>query len=379
MSSKSKTLVVDSFKELPDQLKRRILKAGISTTEANENIEVVLNILHFKTKYNIYTSSMYERRKSQNYKRYNSGHSLISDEIVSVNDFDEELEALIDQTVGKKNYKIVTQVGKGGFGRVLLYKSIIDDESIAIKRTPHNTEKQKRKNFQEIRFLIYCKHPNIVKYIRSTIYSNEMWIVTEYLNGGTLSQVVGVHKFSEPEIVYITKQVLQGLEFLHENQLAHRDLKSGNIMLDLNGNVKLIDFGLCSDISQGQVVHMVGSPFWMPPEMIQRKPHGLPVDIWSFGICIMEMANGHPPHRKSSIRAMFECATVGYPEPLSKKHWSEFIREFISRCLVQDPEDRWTVKQLLQHEFLECEAEKTEMTELFKTLMITNRLKLNGV
>jgi serine/threonine protein kinase len=67
----------------------------------------------------------------------------------------------------------------------------------------------------------------------------------------------------------------------------------------------LVDFGLCSDVSQGEVVHMVGSPFWMPPEMIRRDPHGLPVDIWSLGVCLMELANGHPPNRKSSIKVQY--------------------------------------------------------------------------
>lgn len=125
--------------------------------------------------------------------------------------------------------------------------------------------------------------------------------------------------------MYVVKQVLAGLGFLHKYFLAHRDLKSANIMITVHGDVKLsmfsthplsyndflvsffllsnflVDFGLCSDISQGEVVHMVGSPFWMPPEMIKRQPHGLSVDVWSFGICCMEMANGHVPNRKSSI------------------------------------------------------------------------------
>lgn len=77
----------------------------------------------------------------------------------------------------------------------------------------------------------------------------------------------------------------------------------------------LVDFGLCSDVSQGEVVHMVGSPFWMPPEMIRRDPHGLPVDIWSLGVCLMELANGHPPNRKSSIKVFTEVLFSGLLNP----------------------------------------------------------------
>jgi len=111
--------------------------------------------------------------------------------------------------------------------------------------------------------------------------------------------------------------------------------------------IKIIDFGLCTDASQGEVVHMVGSPFWMPPEMIKREAHGLPVDIWSFGICCMEMANGHPPNRKSSIMAMFVACVEGYPQPFEDpQYWSDEFKDFVGCCLQQNPRDRWTIAQL---------------------------------
>jgi serine/threonine protein kinase len=381
MKKRSKTIISETYKDLPDSLKRKISGAGITSSEAQQYFEVTLNILHFKTKYNLYTPDTYQLTKQANKpNRYNIGKSMVDDEIVSVSSFEEEEDLLIDKVMLKKNYKNITQVGRGGFGRVVLYKSDKDDLSVAIKRTPHNTDKNKRKNFQEIRFLKYCDHPNIVKFIRGNIYSNEMWIVMEYLDGGNLSQVVNVHRLSEPEIVFISKQILAALDFLHDNQMAHRDLKSGNIMLDLEGNVKLIDFGLCSDISQGQVVHMVGSPLWMAPEMIRKKPHGLPVDIWSFGICIIEMATGNPPNHKSSLRAMFQSASTGHTRPFSKKKFSSDIIEFTTNCLCVDPDDRWTTKQLLEHQFLKNECTPiSEMKELIKTTILSNRLKLNGV
>lgn len=127
-----------------------------------------------------------------------------------------------------------------------------------------------------------------------------MWLLCEQIDGGTLTQAVARHKFLEPEIAYIVDELLCGLKFLHDNLIAHRDMKSGrlvscvadvlgNIVLGKDGAVKIIDFGLCSDISGGEIVHRVGSPFWLPPEMINHEPHGLPVDVWSFGICCMEM------------------------------------------------------------------------------------------
>jgi len=258
---------------------------------------------------------------------------------------------------------------------IYLDHKLIKKKKVAIKKTIHSTPKQKRKNFQEIRFLRYCRnHPNIVQFIRASLYSGEMWIITENILGATLTQLVNLHKFSENEIVYIAKNILHALDFLHDNQLAHRDLKSGNIMIDIYGNVKLIDFGLCSDISQGEVVHMVGSPFWMPPEMIQKQSHGLPVDIWSFGICLIEIANSQPPNSKSSIYAMLVAATIGYPEPLlEKEKWSPDFLDFISGCLIINPKDRWTVKQLLQHKFISNESINSQtIGDLIKFLFQIN-------
>jgi len=234
---------------------------------------------------------------------------------------------------------------------------------------PHETIKQQRKNFQEIRFLLFCQnHPNVLRFIRASLIQEKIWLVTEYLDGGTLTQAVAVHKFNEQEIAYLGREILTALSFLHAHQLAHRDLKSANIMLEMNGGVKLIDFGLCSDISQGEVVHMVGSPFWMPPEMILRRPHGLLVDMWSFGICTMEMANGHPPNRKSSMQAMFVAATIGYPEPLEGNHWSAEFRDFVSKCVQISPEMRGDVPTMLKHPFLKKSLEKSDMAEICKSI-----------
>lgn len=140
----------------------------------------------------------------------------------------------------------------------------------------------------------------------------------------------------------------------------------GNIVLGKDGAVKIIDFGLCSDVSGGEVVHRVGSPFWLPPEMINHEPHGISVDVWSFGICCMEMVNSHPPHHRSALRAMFVAATEGYTDPVEdKEFWSTDLQDFISRCVIKDPKVRWTVNQLLEHEFLSKRADKQTMAALF--------------
>lgn len=139
-------------------------------------------------------------------------------------------------------------------------KSAADRMNVAIKRVPYVSTKDKRKALQEVRFLRYCgEHPNVVGIHRAHLVKDEVWMVMEYLEGATLMQAVSVHKFSESQIAYIARYIVKALAFLHENQIAHRDLKSSNIMLTCSGSVKVIDLGLCTDISQGQLTHMVGS------------------------------------------------------------------------------------------------------------------------
>jgi serine/threonine protein kinase len=363
-----KTFFVENFSELPDEYQRRVRASGISDEVADANFEILLNVLHFKTKNNFYTQTMYEAKDKYASRRYNKGHSLIDQSIVSVNSFTEEYASLL---TNKPEFKIeqTQSIGRGGFGEVFLSHTTKEKIPIAIKRMPHVTLKQKRKNCQEIRFLLFCQgKPNILQYRQATLEQDraEIWVATEYLEGGTLTQAVSIVPFQEPQIVYIVKQVLSGLAFLHKNYLAHRDLKSANIMLTVHGDVKLIDFGLCSDISQGEVVHMVGSPFWMPPEMIKRLPHGLSTDVWSFGICCMEMANGHVPNRKSSIAAMFFSASDGYPAPFEHPdNWTDEFNDFIMRCLRCEPTERWGVLQLLEHPFLGKCSTKEEMVKIF--------------
>jgi serine/threonine protein kinase len=375
-----KTFFVEKFSELSDEYQRRVRASGISEELADANFEILLNVLHFKTKNNFYTQAMYEVKDKYASRRYNKGHSLIDQSIVSVASFTEEYSSLL---TNKPEFKIeqTQSIGRGGFGEVFLSHTIKEKIPIAIKRMPHLTLKQKRKNCQEIRFLLFCNgKPNILQFRQAILEQErgEVWVATEYLEGGTLTQAVSTFTFHEPHIVYVVKQVLSGLAFLHKNFLAHRDLKSANIMLTVHGEVKLIDFGLCSDISQGEVVHMVGSPFWMPPEMIKRLPHGLSTDVWSFGICCMEMANGHVPNRKSSIAAMFISASDGYPMPFEEpEDWTDEFNDFIMRCLRCEPTERWSVPQLLEHPFLAKCATKEEMVKIFVDIYKKDKTNTN--
>jgi len=226
-------------------------------------------------------------------------------------------------------------------------------------------------NNHEISLLAFCKHPNICQYICSYHVKDTAWIILEFLEGGTLTQTVSRHTFVENEVCFVTVQLLRGIRYMHENQLAHRDIKSPNVMFTVSGVVKLIDLGIVADLSVTPTrTEIVGSPLWVPPEMIRQAPHDYKVDIWSLAICLLELCNGHPPRHKLSIGAMFETVRVGVPEPFEvPEKWSTVFLNFIQRCLVQDPAQRASALELLEHPFTQDgeKVKKKQMKEMLTT------------
>ncbi|XP_064261043.1 serine/threonine-protein kinase PAK 3-like isoform X3 [Passer domesticus] len=136
----------------------------------------------------------------------------------------------------------------------------------------------------------------------SHLQGEELWLVMEYMDGGTLGDVISKTNLSEDEMAAISRECLQGLDFLHSNYVIHRDVKSTNILLRTDGSVKLADFGLSTRLtpkqSRGCVV--AGTPWWMAPEVVTHQPYGPKVDIWSFGIVGIEMIDGEPPYWNQS-------------------------------------------------------------------------------
>uniref|UniRef100_A0A8C5P260 non-specific serine/threonine protein kinase n=1 Tax=Jaculus jaculus TaxID=51337 RepID=A0A8C5P260_JACJA len=201
------------------------------------------------------------------------------------------------------------------------------------------------------------KSPYVVKYYGSYFKNTDLWIVMEYCGAGSVSDIIRLRNktLTEDEIATILKSTLKGLEYLHFMRKIHRDIKAGNILLNTEGHAKLADFGVAGQLTDTMAKRntVIGTPFWMAPEVIQEIGYNCVADIWSLGITSIEMAEGKPPYADiHPMRAIFMIPTNPPPTFRKPELWSDDFTDFVKKCLVKNPEQRATATQLLQHPFI---------------------------
>ncbi|TAQ87087.1 hypothetical protein B7494_g4588 [Chlorociboria aeruginascens] len=267
-------------------------------------------------------------------------------------------------------YKDLTKIGQGASGGVFTGYERGSNRLVAIKQM--NLEQQPKKDLiiNEILVMKDSSHPNIVNFIDSYLVTGELWVIMEYMEGGSLTDVVTFNIMSEGQIAAVCRETLKGLQHLHSKGVIHRDIKSDNILLSMDGNIKLTDFGFCAQINEAhnKRTTMVGTPYWMAPEVVTRKEYGRKVDIWSLGIMAIEMIEGEPPYlTESPLRALYLIATNGTPAIKDEAALSGVFRDFLYFALKVDPEKRASAHDLLRHDFMKLCTELSQLSPLVRS------------
>ncbi|EDV20456.1 uncharacterized protein TRIADDRAFT_32096 [Trichoplax adhaerens] len=252
-------------------------------------------------------------------------------------------------------FDLLEKLGEGSYGTV--YKAVHKEtgQLLAVKKVPVDSDLQDI--IREISIMQQCDCSFVVKYFGSYFENSYLWIVMEFCGGGSVLDIMRLRQktLEESKIATIVRCTLKGLEYLHILRKIHRDVKAGNILLDLEGNAKLADFGVAGQLTDTMAKRntVIGTPFWMAPEVIQAIGYDCAADIWSLGITAIEMAEGRPPYADiHPMRAIFMIPTKPPPTFQEPDKWSTDFIDFVSKCLVKVPEQRPSASALLQHNFV---------------------------
>ncbi|EIE21776.1 kinase-like protein, partial [Coccomyxa subellipsoidea C-169] len=265
------------------------------------------------------------------------------------------------------DYDLVEEIGVGATARVWMAHCKTKDVKVAIKLT--DLEKFQGNTaldqlIQEAQVMKGFRHPNLLMLHCSFIHGSDLWLVMPFVAGGSLANVIG-SKFpegmEEDMIATIARDVLHGLQYLHDHDSMHRDLKVANMLVSDDGRILLADFGACATLEREarlpSLDTFIGTTAYMAPEVMDpREGYTQSADIWSFGICLLELARGRVPVSECSFTRQV-LAVVQNPAPTLRDHsgahkFSQAMHDFVAKCLDKDAMARSGAAELLKHPFL---------------------------
>uniref|UniRef100_A0A8C9X9X2 non-specific serine/threonine protein kinase n=1 Tax=Sander lucioperca TaxID=283035 RepID=A0A8C9X9X2_SANLU len=266
--------------------------------------------------------------------------------------FKAALQMVVDKGDPRSYLENFVKIGEGSTGVVCIATEKHSGRQVAVKMMDLRRQQRRELLFNEVVIMRDYQHRNVVEMFKSALVEEELWVIMEYLQGGALTNIVSETRLSEEQIATVCEAVLQALAYLHSQGVIHRDIKSDSILLTLDGRVKLSDFGFCAQISKDipKRKSLVGTPYWMAPEVISKSPYGTEVDVWSMGIMVVEMVDGEPPYfSETPVAAMKRLRDELAP---TVRNISPVLKDFLDRMLTREPLERASATDLLEHPFL---------------------------
>mmetsp|Transcript_20452 Transcript_20452/g.53218 ORF Transcript_20452/g.53218 Transcript_20452/m.53218 type:complete len:855 (-) Transcript_20452:1536-4100(-) len=287
------------------------------------------------------------------------------------------LKHVVQDVDPEKLWKVVSDLGEGSFGMVHKVKAASDSTVLAAAKViPVKYEEELEDFVVEVDILTHSQHPAVIGLHGAWLYQSKLWVVLELCEGGALDDVlIELERgFTEPQIRMAGQQMLEGLAYLHDMLVIHRDLKAGNVLLKADGTVKLTDFGvsaMCKKPGQRRDT-FIGTPYWMAPEVVlcensKDKPYDNKADVWSFGITLIEFAEMSPPyHDMHPMRVLFKVPKAAPPELTDRAKWSQEFHTALAAAVVKAPTERATARGLLRMPFFAGVTDKAPLRDLYR-------------
>lgn len=312
------------------------------------------------------TSSVATVNKQQQQQQNSSHEQRLTHE-----QFRAALQMVVSAKDPRDNLDQFIKIGEGSTGTVCIARERNTNRQVAVKKMDLRKQQRRELLFNEVVIMRDYHHPNIVEMYDSYLVNDELWVVMEFLEGGALTDIVTHSRMDEEQIATVCKQCLKALAYLHSQGVIHRDIKSDSILLAPDGRVKLSDFGFCAQVSQElpKRKSLVGTPYWMSPEVISRLPYGPEVDVWSLGIMVIEMVDGEPPFfNEPPLQAMRRIREMPPPRLKNAHRVTDKLQAFLDRMLVRDPTQRATAADLLAHPFLRLAGSPALLVPLMRNI-----------